>query len=384
MRIGITGSAGFLGANLVKALYQHRSAREEILCFYSRRRNNPLTDHLDLSFQHLDITSRQEVVEKTRGLDLLFHLAGIVDYSRKNARRTWDANVLGTKNIFDGALQNRIGKLVYASSINVLGSTGRESAPGNENSLMYAAADNPISFTDRESTLAAVEASIHGDYGFLRRSRVVYFDSKLAGYELALKYYREFGLPVTLVLPGTAVGPGDVGISITKLVMRTFEGRLKFTLPGGSSFVSADDAAEGIRLASAEGQAGQIYIITGRREDNLSYRDFMKLVTEVARARYDRRVFDRFITVPPPLCPLLAAIFRLMPAEGSLSEALILSGAVTHRFDGSKAADRLGYRPQTSLENAIQSCIDFYLQRTQGDTWMGESSTPGSTNDTPI
>ncbi|MDY7021847.1 MAG: glycosyltransferase, partial [Cyanobacteriota bacterium] len=82
--------------------------------------NNPLTQNLDLTYQHLDITSRQEVMEKIRGLDLLFHLAGAVDYSRKNARRTWDVNVLGTKNILDGVMQNRIGRLVYTSSINVL------------------------------------------------------------------------------------------------------------------------------------------------------------------------------------------------------------------------------------------------------------------------
>jgi dihydroflavonol-4-reductase len=368
VRIGITGSAGFLGANLVKALHQHRSDREDVICFYSRRRNNPLSEDLDLHYQHLDITSRQEVFEKTRDLDLLFHLAGAVDYSRKNARRTWDVNVLGTKNVFDGALHNRIGKLVYASSINVLGSPGRESAPGNETNRMYAAADNPISFTDPDSVLAAVEASLQGEYGFLRRSRVAYFDSKLAGYELALKYYREFGLPVNIVLPGTAVGAGDVGISITRLVIRTFEGKLKFTLPGGTSFVSADDAAEGIRLASVRGQPGQAYIITGRREDNLSYRDFMKLVVQVARARYNRRVSDRFLAVPLPLCNPLAAFLRLLPVEGPLSEALILSGAVTHRFDGSKAADRLGYRPRTSLESAIQACIDFYLQHLRGDS----------------
>ena len=60
MRIGVTGSAGFLGANLVRALHRQRSKAEDILCFYSRRRSNPLTDHLDLTYRHLDITSREE------------------------------------------------------------------------------------------------------------------------------------------------------------------------------------------------------------------------------------------------------------------------------------------------------------------------------------
>jgi dihydroflavonol-4-reductase len=321
-----------------------------------------------LTYRHLDITSRQEVFEKTRGLDLLFHMAGVVDYSRKNARRTWDVNVLGTKNIFDGVMQNRIPKLICASSINVLGTVGPDSAPGVETKRIYGTPGNPISFTGRAEVLSAVESSIRGDYGFLRKSRVTYFDSKLAAYELALKYYRELELPVIMVLPGTAVGAGDVGFSITNLVSRTFRGRLRFTLPGGTSFVSAADAAEGIRLAAVHGQPGQAYIITGRLEDNLSYRDFMKLVAGVARKRYDRRVSDRFLTVPKTLCYPLAAIIRLLPMEGTLSEALILSGTAIHRFDNHKAAGRLGYRGETPLEEAIRSCIDFYLRHNLGDS----------------
>jgi len=368
MRIGITGSAGFLGANLVNTLYRHRSPEEDIVCFYSRRRHNPLTDHLDLTYRHLDITSRQEVLEKTEGLDLLFHLAGMVDYSRRHARRTWDVNVLGTKNIFDGVIENRIPKLVYASSINVLGTCSRDCSPAGETNRTYGAADNPISFADRTEALAAVEASNRGDYGFLRNSRVVYFDSKLAAYELALETHEKCGLPVTIVLPGTVVGQGDVGVSITGLVYRTFRGRLKLTLPGGTSFVSAEDAAEGIRLASVRGRPGQAYIITGREEDNLSYKDFMKHVVKVARIRYDQRVSDRFFTVPASVCRPLATIFRHLPVEGPLSEALILSGAATHRFSSKKAAEELGYTHITSLESAIESCIDFYLHHNPGET----------------
>jgi dihydroflavonol-4-reductase len=362
MRIGITGSVGFLGANLVKALHRHRSPEDRIVCFYSRRRNNPLTDDLDLTYRHLDISSAQAVLEKTRGLDLLFHLAGIVDYSRKNARRIWDVNVLGTKNVFDSVIANRIPRLVYNTSINVLGTVSPESAPGDETNRIYGSADNPICFTGRSRALAAVEASIRGDYRFLQGSRVTYFDSKLAAYELALEYYEKRRLPVTIVLPGTAVGAGDVGISITGLVMRTFQGKLKVTLPGGTSFVSAEDVAEGTRLAAIHGRPGQAYVITGRLEDNLSYRDFMKLVAAVARTGYGRRVADRFYPLPAWLCRPLANILGLLRVEGTVSEALILSGMATHRFGNSKAAQQIGYLPKVPLSMAIRSCIDFYLQ----------------------
>jgi nucleoside-diphosphate-sugar epimerase len=363
MRVGITGSVGFLGANLVKHVHDNRPEGLDTICFYSRNRSNPLTDQLDLPHRHLDVTSRREVLEKTRDLDVLFHLAGMVDYSRKHARRTWEVNVLGARNIFQAVLRNRIPKLVFISSINVLGTAGRGTDLRDETNDPYGSPGNPISFRNRAETLAAVEASARGEYRFLARSRVPYFDSKLAAYELALDYHRKTGLPVTVVLPGTAVGQGDVGMSITTLVHLTYAGKLKITLPGGSSFVSARDVAEGIWLSSLRGKAGQGYIITGPPEDNLSYRAFMERVAGVARHRYGQHVSGRFLSLPAPLCRPVAGAFRLLSIDGALSEGLILSGCATHRFSHAKARDELGYRPKVTLDQAIESCIDFHLQK---------------------
>ena len=379
MRAGITGSVGFLGANLVRYLYETGLGDLEVVPFYSNRRKNPLTDHLNLPYEHLDVTSKKDVLSKTRDLDVLFHLAGVVDYSRKQARRTWDVNVLGTKNIFDSVIHNDIRKLVYISSISVLGTVGVDSCLADETNGIYKNPGNPISFRDRGQALAAVEASIHSDYGFLNSSRVPYFDSKLAAYEMATDYYRKFDLPVTVVLPGTAVGRGDIGFSITRLVYLTYTGRLKFTLPGGTSFVSAEDVAEGIWLSYLQGKPGHSYIITGREEENLSYKDFMKLIAEVARTRYNRAVFDRFFAVPAPVCHTLARVMRLLSIDGQVSEGFILSGSATHKFSHAKASRELGYLPKHTLDYAIETCLDFYLRKVMGDRFS-DRSFPGSSS----
>lgn len=379
MRVGITGSVGFLGANLVRYIYETGLGDLEVVPFYSNRRKNPLTDHLNLPCEHLDVTSKKDVLAKTRDLDVLFHLAGVVDYSRKQARRTWDVNVLGAKNIFDSVIHNDIRKLVYISSISVLGTVGVDSCLADETNGIYKNPRNPISFRDRGQALAAVEASIHSDYGFLNSSRVPYFDSKLAAYEMATDYYRKFDLPVTVVLPGTAVGRGDIGISITRLVYLTYTGRLKFTLPGGTSFVSAEDVAEGIWLSYVRGKLGHSYIITGREEENLSYKDFMKLIAKVSRTRYNRAVFDRFFAVPAPVCHTLARVLRLLSIDGRFSEGLVLSGSATHRFSHAKASRELGYLPKHTLDYAIETCLDFYLRKVIGDRFS-DRSFPGSSS----
>jgi dihydroflavonol-4-reductase len=367
MKAGITGSAGFLGANLVSYLYALRQDDLEVIPFFSNRRSNPLTEHLDLSYEHLDVTSRQEVFKKIRGLDVLFHLAGAVDYSRRNAKKTWDLNVLGAKNIFDAAVQHNIAKLVYVSSINVLGTAGAETPLADESNSIYDSVRNPISFNSREHALEAVEASLRNDYRFLRHSRVSYFDSKLAAYELAVDYHRKFDLPVIVVFPGTAVGPGDVGISISKLVYLVFAGKLTITLPGCTSFVSAEDVAEGIWLSYLHGKPGQSYVITGEQEDNLHYKELIKLVPKVARTQYNRAVSDSFVAVPVVACYTLAGVLRLLSIDGELNEGLILSGSATHRFSYAKAGRELGYHPNHALEHSIKACIKFYLEHSIGD-----------------
>jgi dihydroflavonol-4-reductase len=364
MRIGITGSTGFLGANLVKYLYDQQPENLDVVCFFAHRKSNPLTEHLDLQYRHLDVLSRKEVFKKTSDLDVLFHLAGVVNYSQKYARRTWDVNVAGTKNIFDAALQNKIGKVVYISSINVLGTVHDDSFLADETNEIYATPANPISFDNQNDALTAVDSSLRGDYGFLKKSRVPYFDSKLGAYELALDYRNRYKLPVVIVLPGTVVGQGDVGLTISKLIYLVFTGRLRFATPGSSSFLSVRDAAEGIWLCYLRGKLGHSYIITGHKEDNLEYRDFLKTVAKVAANRYDRRVIDKIYRPPRRLCFLLAHVLRILAIDSELSAALILSGCANHRFSHEKASRDMGYNPKIVLEDAVSACIDFYLRHT--------------------
>jgi dihydroflavonol-4-reductase len=362
MRIGITGSTGFLGANLVRYLYNQGSDNLDVICFYAHRKSNPLTAHLDVHYRQLDVLSRKIVFTNTENLDALFHIAGVVDYSRKSIRKIWDVNVLGAKNIFDAALRNDIPKVIYISSINALGTVQEDSFLSDETNEIYTSPENPISFANRSEAAAAVDSSIRGDYGFLKKSVAPYFDSKLAAYELALAYRDIHNLPVITVFPGTAVGGGDVGFSISRLIYHVFTGRMGIATPGSSSFVSARDVAAGIWLCYLRGKLGQSYIVTGRKEHNMEYRDFMRIVAKVAVTRYGRSVNNRIYRLPRRLCYILAKVMKPLVIDSQVSTALLLSGCANHRFTHEKASRELGYKPKVELEDAISECIDFYLR----------------------
>jgi dihydroflavonol-4-reductase len=363
--IGITGATGFLGAALLSFLHEHSPGHVRIVPFSARLRGNPLTDHLRPRYQRLDITSRDEVMEKTRGIDILYHVAGAVDYSRRGRVRTWDVNVLGTKNILDAAAANGLRRLVYVSSISVLGVPPAPHLTGDETNDRYSPGRNPISFPGPESALQAVDASLRGDYGFAARMKVPYFDSKLAAFELTMRHAIHMGQNIVVVLPGTAVGAGDVGFSIGGLVQRVYDSQLKVTLPGSTSFVSAPDVARGMALAAEKGRTGEAYILTGAERDNLRYRDFMHMVARVARESFGRRCFDHFLVVPAPVAGFVARIAESLSSRALLHEGLAIAGGLAHRFGCRKAARELGYVPEVPLEQSIRACIEFNL-RTMG------------------
>ena len=367
MRIGITGAVGFLGANVVRYFHEVLAEKEksiEIVPFCSSQIHNPLTDRFALAYEHLDIGDRQAVFEKTRNLDALFHVAGTIEYRKRYSRRCWDINVLGSKNIFDAVLENRIGRLVYVSSINVLGAGKKRGDLIDESASVYDHPHvNPNSFASEAEALVAVSDSLGGDYRFLKRVLVPYFDAKLAGYELARDYHRNKGLPVILMLPGTIVGAGDIHFAISDLVSSVYHSRLPFTFSGGTSFVSSFDAGKGLWLTFDKGRIGESYIISGNETENLRYAEFMRLVAEVVRENYGKWCLNRFLSLPPSLARTVANALEWLNSDSPLSLGLALAGSVVHCYSIQKAHRELGYSPSVELRSAIRENLEFVLRK---------------------
>lgn len=357
MRIGVTGAFGFLGANFVSELLSRGGPDLQVRAFSSRVRGNPLFDPARVEVLPLDILDRESLGRAFRGLDAVAHFAGKVDYRAREKRRVWDSDVLGALNVFDAVLEAGVGRLLNVSSISVLGQ-GRAEALAAEASRPWADPAYPISFASPAQALEAVAASQRGDYRFLSRVRVAYFDSKLAARELAEVYVREKGLPAITIYPGTAVGPGDLHQAISSLVDSVWEGRLGMSLGGGTSFVSARDFARGARLALEQGRPGDDFVISGRDGENLDYAAFADLVASVARREGGKPGPSPLVM---PRLPALAAgaVLEVLAPRAGLSAGLVRSASVRNWCSSAKARARLGYEPSQGLEAAISECRAF-------------------------
>lgn len=125
----VTGSKGFIGSHLVRALLQNKDIRltltdkfihESDFLAYSKS----FRDMSAIAYK-LDIRNRDNVFDlfKDEKIDTCIHLAGIVSVedSIKNPALTMSTNVKGTLNILDACSLNHIKNFIFISSASVYG-----------------------------------------------------------------------------------------------------------------------------------------------------------------------------------------------------------------------------------------------------------------------
>jgi UDP-glucose 4-epimerase len=128
MRIAVTGSAGYLGQLLLPLLDRHGEVDSILgLDISPGRFSSP-----KYAFRTADLRTA-DFKKLLIGVDVLYHLAFIVEPPREMSMRTIDEiNIAGGRRVVEGALAAGVGKIVVASSIAAYG----------------AHADNPVPLTE--------------------------------------------------------------------------------------------------------------------------------------------------------------------------------------------------------------------------------------------
>ena len=120
MKMLVTGGSGFLGSHVADAL---SAAGHEVVVF--DRVNSPYLQP-DQTMVIGDIMSGDDIRAAAKGCEAYYHFAAIADIaeSMSNPRQTVSTNLMGTLNLLEVAVENKISRFVFASSIYVYSHQG--------------------------------------------------------------------------------------------------------------------------------------------------------------------------------------------------------------------------------------------------------------------
>lgn len=121
----VTGGAGFIGSNLVRALLAAGHRVEVIDNLVTGRRSNLEEIGAGVALHEVDICNYGAVLPILRGADYVFHLAALpsVPKSIADPVPSHEFNINGTFQLYRAAADARAGRVVYAGSSSAYGDT---------------------------------------------------------------------------------------------------------------------------------------------------------------------------------------------------------------------------------------------------------------------
>lgn len=328
-QVVITGAAGFIGSAVTRAVLARGAHVVAAVEPGGDERNLDVLGAVDLERVTVDLRDAAVVRDLCAGARFVFHLAAIYAFWARDAARFAEVNVGGTLNLLAAVRAAGCERMVYTSTVGVLGVDGASGAA-------------PV-----DETAYADIAHLFGSY---KRTKYV------AEHEV-LRAAAE-GLPLSIVLPTFPLGPGDGRPTPTgKLVVDFLNGRMPAFVDTVMNVEHVDDLALGHVAALERGANGRSYILGGENRSMQSVLDVLAACTGL-----------RAPTVQVPKAIALAAGVasqlvegRLLRREPNVSiEAARMS--TTHMaFDDSRARRELGYssRPAPdAIEDAARWFVD--------------------------
>lgn len=121
----VTGGAGLIGSHIIDQLIDEGAGEIRVLDNLVRGHPRNLENaraRRDLKMINGDVRDRQTVANAVAGCDYVFHQAAIrITLCAEQPRECMDVLVMGTFNVFEAAVAQKVKKVVYASSASVYG-----------------------------------------------------------------------------------------------------------------------------------------------------------------------------------------------------------------------------------------------------------------------
>lgn len=322
MKLLITGGTGFLGHHLIKKLFEQ--GYNDIRVLKTKDDDASFLKEFNIQYFNGDIRNIDDVNNAIKGCDIVFHLVGMISYWDKMNKIQYDINVLGTRNVVNACLENRIERLIYVSS--------------------NASVGNVVDGLANEET----------EYN-LAKLKVNYCDTKhLAELEIANGVKK--GLNAVIICPASMYGDGDIRRIHSDLMFKFNFPFNRIIIPGGLAVVDVNDVAESLIKAWQIGKSGERYLIVG---ENLTF----KRIREIIASELKKPAPD--IILPVWFLKILANIFvfisNITGKKPKLTPTMINFFTLNFWFDNSKSIKELKIK-YTPFRESISKAVKWYKE----------------------
>lgn len=200
-----------------------------------------------------------------------------------------------------------------------------------------------------------------------RRHRDANTQSKMEAEQLALKYYRDFGVPVVVLRPGLVYGPRERHI-MPWLIERLRNGELRYFGAKGSSALDplfVRNLVDAIFLAVDNPQAvGNVYNLNDG--EYVSKRRFVEVVAEALDVPAPRSTRSLWSARWRTWCAETLTRLRGGAAAPSSTWAQYRLLGLNLDFSIERAREQLGYRPRVSFTDGMAETMAWY--KSQADS----------------
>jgi nucleoside-diphosphate-sugar epimerase len=321
VKVFLTGGTGFIGGEVARQLSERG---DEAACLVrSPGKASKLTE-LGCELVAGDLGDETAMRNGMRGCDAVVHAAAMyeVGIPAKQRPAMWEANVVGTERVMKAALEEKVPRIVYVSTVGIFGNT--------HDKVVDESYRNPE--TDFTS---------------------YYEKTKLEAHKVVQRLIDDEGLPAIMVQPGGVYGPGDTS-QVADLLEQFFAGKLPLMpFPElGICMTHVEDIAGGILLALDKGKLGETYVISGPAT---TMREAIETVARVSRRKAPKRALPTgLMKAMIPIGPLVGKVMGQPP---NLREIITSADGVTFWASYDKAERELGYSPR-GMEEGLRQTLE--------------------------
>tara|TARA_Y100001970_G_scaffold105894_1_gene132669 strand:+ start:2373 stop:3365 length:993 start_codon:yes stop_codon:yes gene_type:complete len=180
MKVLVTGAEGFIGSHLTEMLIK-KNFKVRALILYNSFNSYGWIDTFPKKIRDKievlpgDVRDKEFVERALKGVDVVFNLAALIGipYSYIANKSYIDTNVIGLLNILNASIDTKVKQIIHISTSEVYGTP--KILPIKEN--------------------------------FMINAQSPYAASKIAADQLALSFYKSYGLPITIIRPFNTYGP---------------------------------------------------------------------------------------------------------------------------------------------------------------------------------